>query len=168
MVLDHHGEMLPRRIERWTLRHCPRSQHAFHLEPEVIMEPPRRMFLDNEQTAIDTAARARRAERLGRPIRTALLVVGIERHFRLTFAFGDFCCGPAEWGCFRTSGKLRFPSGGAPSHGSTANRQRQYLIRPRVDSRRRLSRDLLQIGQLSSAACQGQKPYPAAHLLSCR
>src|SRR5712692_5356790 len=79
MVLDHHGQPLVVWIERGSLRYRPRTQHAFHLESEIVMKRARRVFLHDEHP---TGARSRcdlpATERLRRAIRTALLAIFLE------------------------------------------------------------------------------------------
>src|SRR5271167_3187658 len=55
MVLDHHGEPLVGGIERRSLRHRPRAQHALHLETEVVMEPGGRVLLHDKHSSGPTA-----------------------------------------------------------------------------------------------------------------
>jgi hypothetical protein len=49
MVLDLHREPLLAWIEAWTLRHGPALEHATHLQAEIVMQPPRRMLVDDEK-----------------------------------------------------------------------------------------------------------------------
>ena len=55
VVLDLHREPLDRRIERRTLRHRPREQHALPLEPEVVVERGRAVLLDDERERLRRA-----------------------------------------------------------------------------------------------------------------
>ena len=57
------------RIERRTLRHRPRNQHAVVLEPEVVVHPRRCVFLHHEPPG---AGRALLPEGLGRSARLSL------------------------------------------------------------------------------------------------
>src|SRR6185312_14723984 len=50
MILDHHREALGRGVERGTLRHGPREEHAVVLQTEVVMKMTGEMFLDAEET----------------------------------------------------------------------------------------------------------------------
>jgi hypothetical protein len=51
MILDRHRQMLVGRIERHSLGDRPRTEYALHLEAEIIVKPPRGMFLDDEDPA---------------------------------------------------------------------------------------------------------------------
>src|SRR5207249_9255307 len=48
MVLHMNGEMLLARLERHALRHRPAEQRPVLLQPEVVVEPPRVVALDDE------------------------------------------------------------------------------------------------------------------------
>ena len=49
VILGLHGEALVGRIERRALGNGPRLEHAIALEAEVVMQPPRRVLLDDEE-----------------------------------------------------------------------------------------------------------------------
>ena len=78
VVLDVHGEGAAARLERHPLGHGPRGEGTFPLEPEVVVEPPGVVTLDDE----DRVAGAPPApERLGRLAGISLALVGVElRH----------------------------------------------------------------------------------------
>src|SRR5258708_32167638 len=48
MVLDFDGKMFLAALPGKSLRQCPRFQHAFHFQAEVVMQPARRMLLNDE------------------------------------------------------------------------------------------------------------------------
>jgi hypothetical protein len=62
MVFDVHGETLLVRTYRRPLGHGPALQHAVDLEPQIVVEPPRRVLVDDEPAP---AGRAGFAEGLG-------------------------------------------------------------------------------------------------------
>ncbi len=51
VVLDVDGEMLVVRIEARALRHGPALERAVELEPDVVVQPPGRVLLDDEEVA---------------------------------------------------------------------------------------------------------------------
>jgi hypothetical protein len=63
MVLGLDGEPLLAGIEGRSARHRPRFQDAVALQAEIVMQPARRMLLDDEQQR-PVAARAHRGRRL--------------------------------------------------------------------------------------------------------
>src|SRR5207249_9509909 len=75
MVLDVDGQALLAVADRRALGHRPAREHAVDLEPQIVMEPPRRVLVDDEQVAVGRPAVA---ERLGRARRVALLPVPVE------------------------------------------------------------------------------------------
>src|SRR5581483_302107 len=80
MVLDVDGEALLARLERDPLWHCPARERAGALEPEVVVETPGVVSLDDEDRL---AGGPLRAERLGSRLRVALApVLGELRHLR--------------------------------------------------------------------------------------
>jgi hypothetical protein len=87
MILDLHGHALVGGIGRRPLRHGPRAECPAELEPEVPVEAPSRVLLDDEQAGRVERARPLlgRAERLRRPLGVALRAVSIETvgHSRL-------------------------------------------------------------------------------------
>jgi hypothetical protein len=67
MILDVDGENALPRLERDALRHRPAGQCAAALEPEVVVEPPRVVALDDEDrlpAAFPGPERLRRAFRI--------------------------------------------------------------------------------------------------------
>ena len=76
MVLGRDGQPLLAGDQARPLRHRPALQHAVELQPEVVVQAPRSMLLDD----VGVARRRRRlARRLGRLGEVALGVVGVER-----------------------------------------------------------------------------------------
>jgi hypothetical protein len=75
MILDVDGERAPARLERNALGHRPGGERAVALEPEVVVEPPRLVALDDEERPLPpTSIR----EGLGRSCGVALSPVGLE------------------------------------------------------------------------------------------
>ena len=68
MILDVHRQPLRLRIERRSLRHRPRQQHAVVLEPEVVVQVAGEMLLHAEEAALrrPSPSRARSATRRDR------------------------------------------------------------------------------------------------------
>jgi hypothetical protein len=58
VVLDVHGEAFFARHQARPARHRPAFHHAVEFEPQVVMQPRRRVFLDHEgvAAALDLAA----------------------------------------------------------------------------------------------------------------
>lgn len=52
MILDLDGEALVGGVERWSPGHGPGFEDAVQLQPQVVMQPRRIMFLDDEAQAI--------------------------------------------------------------------------------------------------------------------
>src|SRR5512132_2533631 len=48
MVLDFDGKMFLAALPGKSLRQCPRFQHGFHFQAEVVMQPARSMLLNDE------------------------------------------------------------------------------------------------------------------------
>src|SRR5258708_29467926 len=48
MVLNFDGKMFLAALPGKSLRQCPRFQHTFHFQAEVVMQPARSMLLNNE------------------------------------------------------------------------------------------------------------------------
>ena len=67
VVLDVHGEAFVGGVARRALGHRPRAQHPLHLEPQVPVQPPCGVLVDDEQ-----AARRSRRQREPRRLRRAL------------------------------------------------------------------------------------------------
>jgi hypothetical protein len=76
MILDVDGEVLLAGLERDALRNGPGRERAVALEPEVVVETPRVVPLDDE-CGRAPGSPARR-ERLRRPLRFALASVFVE------------------------------------------------------------------------------------------
>src|SRR5262249_40112055 len=76
MVLDMHREALLARDQARPLGHCPALQDAVELEAEVVVQPPRRVFLNHVRIACRLPGLA--AGRLRRPGEIALGLVGFE------------------------------------------------------------------------------------------
>ena len=75
VVLDVDGQAAFAVAHRGALGHRPAREHAVDLEPQVVVEPPRRVLVDDEQVAVGRPAVA---ERLGRARGIALLPVLVE------------------------------------------------------------------------------------------
>src|SRR5207248_11515231 len=72
--------LLPR-IEARPLRHRPALQDAVELEAKIIMQPPRRMLLDDKgERGAGFFMRGRHARRLRRLAEIAFASVFLERH----------------------------------------------------------------------------------------
>src|SRR5439155_1307095 len=63
MVLDVHGEPLFVRAHRRPLGHGPALQHAVDLQAQIVVEPPRRVLVDDEPAATGLARAAERFRR---------------------------------------------------------------------------------------------------------
>jgi hypothetical protein len=74
MVLDVDGERTLAGLQGDALRDGPGRERAFQLEPEVVVEPPSVVALDDEDRLL-LAALALRRERLGRGAAVPLLFV---------------------------------------------------------------------------------------------
>ena len=55
MILDVHGERALAGLERHALRHRPRGERAVALEPEVVVQPPGVVALDDEDRLLARA-----------------------------------------------------------------------------------------------------------------
>ena len=75
MVLDVDRQPPLAVPDRWALGHRPAHEHTVDLEPQIVVEPPRRVLVDDEQVA---GRRPPVAERLGRPRGVALVPVLVE------------------------------------------------------------------------------------------
>jgi len=75
VVLDVDGQAALAVADRGALGHRPAREHAVDLEPQVVVEPPRRVLVDDEQVAVGRPAVA---ERLGRARGVALVPVLVE------------------------------------------------------------------------------------------
>src|SRR4029077_1165811 len=78
--LDVHGETFFAGIEARPARHSPAFHDAVELEPQIVMQPPRRMFLDHVTVA---GALFLAATRLRRDVELSLLAVDFEGHVQL-------------------------------------------------------------------------------------
>ena len=78
MVLDVHGEVALARLERDALRHRPARERTVPLEPEVVVEPPRSVPLDDEDRLLLPLLAA--GERLRCALRIAFVPVFLETH----------------------------------------------------------------------------------------
>ena len=76
MVFDVHRETLLADLQRRPFRYRPRFQYAIKLQPKVIVQPPRRMLLHDEQQRPTPPHHLR--PRLGRPGELALGGVLVE------------------------------------------------------------------------------------------
>ena len=66
VVLHVHRQPAHRRVERGSLGHRPRDQHAVHLEPEVVVQRSRAVALDDERQAVGSWGRVRHTLGLAR------------------------------------------------------------------------------------------------------
>jgi hypothetical protein len=78
MILDVHGEMALATAKWDSFRHGPAGEGAMPLEPEVVVEPPRRMPLNDEAKTL--ARRLRVSERLRRLAGLPAPAVLVEAH----------------------------------------------------------------------------------------
>src|SRR6185295_7415290 len=53
VVLDLDGETLVARFETRPLRNRPAAEHAVELQPEIVVQPPGRVLLDEESQRLD-------------------------------------------------------------------------------------------------------------------
>ena len=51
MILNLHGEALVGRVERWAFGYGPGLEHAFHFEPEVVVQAGSAVLLHHEAVA---------------------------------------------------------------------------------------------------------------------
>ena len=51
MILNLHGEALVGRVERWAFGYGPGLEHAFHFEPEVVVQAGSPVLLHHEAVA---------------------------------------------------------------------------------------------------------------------
>ena len=77
MVLDVDGKAFFAGIEARAARHRPALHHAVEFEPQIVMQPPRRMFLNDVAV---TAAAALAAARLRRHAEFSFFSVNFESH----------------------------------------------------------------------------------------
>jgi hypothetical protein len=78
MVLDVHGDAPHARIEGRAPRHGPAHQHAIDLEPEVVVQSPGPVPLNDEPAGSCGGGTGRSAVRLGRAPEVPLLLVARE------------------------------------------------------------------------------------------
>ena len=84
MVFDFHRQPLLGLVVRRPLRHRPRTEDAVHLQPQIEMEIPRRVLVNDEEVSGNGRDRP---ERLGRPIGRTFGTIATEavaRSFRVT------------------------------------------------------------------------------------
>ena len=79
VVLHVDGEVLLARLQRNTLRHGPGRERAVPLEPEVVVQPPRVVALDDED-GLCLSPRAAAGEGLGCPLGIPFPAVLVEAH----------------------------------------------------------------------------------------
>ena len=75
MVLDVDRKPLLARDEAWAARHRPALHDAVKLEPQVIMQPPRRVLLDDELIALRSGGLP---ARLRRHVELAFLAIDLK------------------------------------------------------------------------------------------
>src|SRR5207247_7009893 len=80
MILDVHGEALVGGIEAGTLGHRPALEDAFELEPEVVVQPARRVLLDDEKTIALAAPGSGLARGLWSLLEVALALILAQSH----------------------------------------------------------------------------------------
>ena len=80
VILDVDGEVSLRRGHGHSLRHRPAREDAVALEPEVVVQPPRSVALDDEAEPRPSTTVS---ERLGRALRVALAAIVGEGHGRI-------------------------------------------------------------------------------------
>ena len=56
MVFHHDGQSLLRGIEGWTLGYRPAPEHSFQFQPEIVMNSPGCMLLDDKNETVAFAA----------------------------------------------------------------------------------------------------------------
>src|SRR5690606_3172896 len=106
MVLDVDGEALLARHQAGALGDRPALQHAVHLQAQVVVQPPRRVLLD--QVAVAARRLLLPAARLRRLLEIALLAVGLEAHQpALRRRSGLAACLAAFLGALREASALR-------------------------------------------------------------
>src|SRR4029453_16318215 len=78
MVFTLHGEPLPARHQAWATRYPPALHHAVEFEPQVVMQPPGGVFLDDISVAPPAL---HLALRLGGHIKTTFGAIGFQSRF---------------------------------------------------------------------------------------
>ena len=78
MILDVNGETLLVGVEARAARDRPALHDAVELEPQIVMQPARGVFLNDVTVAATSAPGA--AARLRRDAEFSLLAVDLERH----------------------------------------------------------------------------------------
>src|SRR5690606_13381784 len=73
VILDPARKALLRRHQAGAAGDGPALQGSIHLQPQIVVQPPRGMFLDDEAAA---GTGAKGTLRLGRAAEVALLVIG--------------------------------------------------------------------------------------------
>jgi hypothetical protein len=79
MILDVHGHLPGTRIKRRTARHRPAREHPVHLEPHVVVQPPRAVALHHEPADVPIAAGAARLGGAGEIALSAILLEPLPR-----------------------------------------------------------------------------------------
>jgi hypothetical protein len=87
VILDVDGQMLRPRLRRHALRNGPAGQHAVALEPEVVVEAPGVMALDDEDRLLLPRGALALGERLRGRVRVALGAVFLELLHRFPGTF---------------------------------------------------------------------------------
>ena len=75
MIFNLNGQMFLSLFPRQPFRHRPRFQHAVHLEPEIVVEPARVVFLNYEPARAFYQFRQRLAARFRRDLEVPFLFV---------------------------------------------------------------------------------------------
>ena len=103
MVFDLHRHPLLRRVRREAPRHRPGHQHPVHLQAEIVVQPPGRVFLHHEEPIAHRGRRGGRAHRLAGAVRPSFGVIGAKprglgrgRHKQFSYVTRR---GGAAWGC---------------------------------------------------------------------
>ncbi len=119
VVLDMDRQSLFSRIEARPLGHRPALQDAVELEAEIIMEPARRMLLDDKAEPGDGFLRGRDTRRLRRFAEVPFASVFLERHAAQPDSPAIFG-GRSETYCSATQGIKAAASriAGSPGHRS--------------------------------------------------
>src|SRR5665647_251385 len=147
MVLDLYGEALFVRHQAGAARYRPALHHAVEFEPQIVMQPPGGMLLDDEGVA---ALGGDLAFRLGGDVEPALAVIGLQPRHN---------CQPAFFTFRRAVGRLRW----ALALGLAAGALRSALA-----LRRSASIRLITLPCLGSAMIGGFLPACLALIISTR
>jgi len=87
VVLDVDGKAFFVGVEARAAGYSPTLHHAVELEPQIVVQPPRRMLLNH--IAVIAAGRLS-PSRLRGHVELSLFAVGLESHEALTHAFAAF------------------------------------------------------------------------------